>query len=147
MSVLVVIPREGVMEEVSQHCSTGLADCCAGSDQPAVAAAAGSNEVSAQAAAANRDAADPKQVGRWDPTFKLPNVAIHAHLLPNGKVLFWGSSRSAEPEPRRTFLHSTGLGSGHPRDHNYAEADTRGRSDDGQPFLLRPRIPAGWPVT
>ena len=78
------------MEEVSQHCSTGLADCCAGSDQPAVAAAAGSNEVSAQAAAANRDAADPKQVGRWDPTFKLPNVAIHAHLLPNGKVLFWG---------------------------------------------------------
>jgi len=33
---------------------------------------------------------DPKNVGQWDPKFSLPNVAIHAHLLPNGKVLFWG---------------------------------------------------------
>ena len=32
----------------------------------------------------------PADVGRWDPVFPLPNVAIHAHLLPNGKVLFWG---------------------------------------------------------
>ena len=28
--------------------------------------------------------------GRWDPVFDLPNVAIHANLLPDGKVLFWG---------------------------------------------------------
>lgn len=28
--------------------------------------------------------------GRWDPVFELPNVAIHTHVLPNGKVLFWG---------------------------------------------------------
>jgi hypothetical protein len=28
--------------------------------------------------------------GRWDPIFELPNVAIHTHVLPNGKVLFWG---------------------------------------------------------
>lgn len=28
--------------------------------------------------------------GRWDPVFPLPNVAIHTHVLPNGKVLFWG---------------------------------------------------------
>ncbi|MGA7265939.1 MAG: galactose oxidase-like domain-containing protein, partial [Stellaceae bacterium] len=34
--------------------------------------------------------ADPKNVGQWDPKFSLPNVAIHTHLLPNGKVLFWG---------------------------------------------------------
>ena len=33
---------------------------------------------------------DPAQVGQWGPLFALPNVAIHAHLLPNGKVLFWG---------------------------------------------------------
>jgi galactose oxidase len=39
---------------------------------------------------ANDEAADPKSVGRWDPKFSLPNVAIHTHLLPNGKVLFWG---------------------------------------------------------
>jgi hypothetical protein len=28
--------------------------------------------------------------GRWDRVFTLPNVAIHTHLLPDGKVLFWG---------------------------------------------------------
>lgn len=30
------------------------------------------------------------QVGRWDPVFSMPNVAIHTHVLPNGTVLFWG---------------------------------------------------------
>jgi galactose oxidase len=35
-------------------------------------------------------AGDLKKVGRWDPVFSLPNVAIHTNLLPNGKVLFWG---------------------------------------------------------
>lgn len=30
------------------------------------------------------------QVGRWDPVFSMPNVAIHTHVLPNGRVLFWG---------------------------------------------------------
>lgn len=30
------------------------------------------------------------QLGRWDPVFELPNVAIHTHVLPSGKVLFWG---------------------------------------------------------
>ncbi|MCW2718595.1 glyoxal oxidase [Pseudonocardia sp.] len=34
--------------------------------------------------------ADPTQIGRWDPVFPLPNVAIHTHLLPDGTVLFWG---------------------------------------------------------
>ncbi len=34
--------------------------------------------------------ADPKLVGRWGAPFMLPNVAIHAHVLPNGKLLFWG---------------------------------------------------------
>ena len=33
---------------------------------------------------------DPAKKGQWGPLFGLPNVAIHAHLLPNGKVLFWG---------------------------------------------------------
>ena len=28
--------------------------------------------------------------GKWGPVFKWPNVPIHAHVLPNGKVLFWG---------------------------------------------------------
>lgn len=29
-------------------------------------------------------------VGQWEPVFDLENVAIHLHLLPNGKVLYWG---------------------------------------------------------
>lgn len=33
--------------------------------------------------------------GRWSQLFELPNVAIHTHVLPNGKVLFWG--RRDEP--------------------------------------------------
>lgn len=34
--------------------------------------------------------------GKWGPVFYLPNVAIHTHILPNGKVLFWG--RRDKPE-------------------------------------------------
>jgi galactose oxidase len=41
-------------------------------------------------AVAPGQANDPKEVGRWNPVFALPNVAIHSHLLPDGKVLFWG---------------------------------------------------------
>jgi galactose oxidase len=33
--------------------------------------------------------------GRWSQLLELPNVAIHTHVLPNGKVLFWG--RRDEP--------------------------------------------------
>lgn len=36
--------------------------------------------------------ADPAQVGRWDAVLPLPNVAIHAHLLPDGTVLFWAAT-------------------------------------------------------
>jgi galactose oxidase len=32
----------------------------------------------------------PVPAGQWEPVFDLENVAIHAHLLPNGKVLYWG---------------------------------------------------------
>ena len=28
--------------------------------------------------------------GSWSQVFDLPNVGIHAHVLPNGKVLLWG---------------------------------------------------------
>ena len=33
---------------------------------------------------------DPKEVGQWGALFDLPNVPIHTHVLPTGKVLFWG---------------------------------------------------------
>jgi galactose oxidase len=34
--------------------------------------------------------ADPAEKGRWGPVFGLPNVGIHAHVLPDGRVLMWG---------------------------------------------------------
>jgi hypothetical protein len=34
--------------------------------------------------------ADPAVEGKWGDVMNWPNVAIHTHVLPNGKVLFWG---------------------------------------------------------
>jgi hypothetical protein len=52
-------------------------------------------------AAAQPTAADAR-VGRWDPAPNFPpHVAIHAHLLPNGRVLFW-------PGEERTHRRSKG---------------------------------------
>lgn len=33
---------------------------------------------------------DPKVAGKWGDVFALPNVPIHAHVLPRGSVMFWG---------------------------------------------------------
>ncbi|KAK5675614.1 hypothetical protein LTS10_011714 [Elasticomyces elasticus] len=35
-------------------------------------------------------AGDPKNVGQWLDPFPIDNVAVHASLLPTGKVLCWG---------------------------------------------------------
>jgi hypothetical protein len=32
----------------------------------------------------------PQQGGSWSAPFAMPNVAVHTHVLPSGKVLFWG---------------------------------------------------------
>lgn len=34
--------------------------------------------------------------GQWGATFQTPVVGIHVHLLPTGKVLFWGDSGDAQ---------------------------------------------------
>src|SRR5690349_11389844 len=34
-------------------------------------------------------AQDPATVGQWSPVMTWPYEAIHAHLLPTGKVMFW----------------------------------------------------------
>jgi galactose oxidase len=47
-------------------------------------------EAEAQAAPFNFSVEDPADKGQWSPVFALPNVAIHAHLLPTGSVLMWG---------------------------------------------------------
>ncbi len=46
-------------------------------------------------APASVSASGPAAMGQWSPPFDLKNVAIHTHLLPNGKVLYWG--RRKEP--------------------------------------------------
>jgi hypothetical protein len=54
-------------------------------------------------------AADPARVGQWSQLIKLPNVPVHMHVLPTGKVLFWGrrqtpgSTTFATLNEHRTF--------------------------------------------
>src|SRR5215472_16488628 len=38
----------------------------------------------------------PDVRGQWGPVFSLPNVGIHAHVLPNGQVLMWGRRDSPD---------------------------------------------------
>src|ERR1700740_2232839 len=38
----------------------------------------------------NHTATSPSVQGQWSEVFSLPNVAIHMHVLRNGRVLFWG---------------------------------------------------------
>ncbi len=42
-----------------------------------------------------------KTMGEWAPKFEWPNVPIHVHVLPNGKILFWGRrEKGAGLDPR-----------------------------------------------
>jgi hypothetical protein len=43
------------------------------------------------------------RVGEWGATFDWPNVAVHAHLLPNGKVLFWSRREWADGKPTESL--------------------------------------------
>jgi galactose oxidase len=40
--------------------------------------------------------AQPAVVGEWSPVFDTENVVIHAHVLPNGKVLFWSRREASD---------------------------------------------------
>ncbi|HEV3202542.1 MAG TPA: galactose oxidase-like domain-containing protein [Bryobacteraceae bacterium] len=48
------------------------------------------DEKAAVAAHTTAAAGDPAKVGRWSAKIHLANVPIHTHVLPTGKVLFWG---------------------------------------------------------
>jgi galactose oxidase len=37
--------------------------------------------------------------GKWEPVFDWPNVAIHMHMLPTGKVLFWSRREWDKTKP------------------------------------------------
>ena len=41
----------------------------------------------------------PEVEGRWTDLFTLPNVPVHATLLPNGKVLHWGRRKNPKLDP------------------------------------------------
>jgi galactose oxidase len=49
-------------------------------------------------------AAQPSVKGQWGPVMDWPNVAIHVHVLPNGKVLFWGRREwNADGTPKESL--------------------------------------------
>jgi len=48
------------------------------------------NPLDVESADAVSQTADPSQVGQWSEKISLANVPIHTHVLPTGKVLFWG---------------------------------------------------------
>ena len=48
------------------------------------------DETAAQSAPFAFTVETPDQRGKWGDLFTLPNVCIHAHVLPSGRVLMWG---------------------------------------------------------
>lgn len=52
------------------------------------------------------------QIGQWETSFQLQNVAVHASLLHNGKILYWGrrsnpkdpDTKSLDEQATKTFL-------------------------------------------
>ncbi len=72
------------------------------------AAPAASHSVAANSAA---------EAGEWTDPFAMPIVAVHSHLLPNGKVMFWGhqppqlwnpSAGTFTPLPQPHWLYCAG---------------------------------------
>ena len=55
-----------------------------------ITSAATADETAAQADPFVFTVDTPALRGAWGPVFPLPNVCIHAHVLPNGLVLMWG---------------------------------------------------------
>lgn len=43
--------------------------------------------------------------GEWGPVLKFPNVPIHAHVLPNGRVLMWGRRDRTSNDPASLHQH------------------------------------------
>jgi hypothetical protein len=60
--------------------------------------------------------AQPAVQGQWGPVFSTPNVMIHAHVLPSGKVLFWsrreGTDLNEHTSTPRVWDPALGTGPG-----------------------------------
>ena len=76
-----------------------------------ITSATTADESAAQAAPFVFTVDTPALRGQWAPVIPLPNVGIHAHVLPNGLVLMWGRrdnpSQSLNVDPP-TPLHQGG---------------------------------------
>jgi galactose oxidase len=67
-----------------------------GADPTSMLSVASGDEAVAQAAPFTFTIETPDLRGKWEDPFTLPNVGIHAHVLPTGKVLMWGRRDSPE---------------------------------------------------
>jgi hypothetical protein len=89
---------------------------------------------------------NPSVARQWSEIIPLPNVAIHTHVLPTGKVLFWGRrvnpTDSVDVQASEPFF----VGSGDPNQHPYRESPDSRRSELDQYFLLRTHLFTGRPT-
>ena len=57
----------------------------------------------------------PSSVGAWSPVYAWPNIGIHLHLLPNGKVLSWDEGkRPAADSPGSVDAYVVDVPAGQP---------------------------------
>src|SRR3954447_26348076 len=76
-----------------------------------VAGATGTPAFARPAAAAP----SPSSVGAWSPVYACPNIGIHLHLLPNGKVLSWDEGkRPSADSPGAVDAYVVDVPSGQP---------------------------------
>lgn len=62
---------------------------------------------------ARETAGEPSRVGKWtQKPVEIPNHAIHAVLMPTGKVLFWGYPPHAAPNEGEASIWDPSLGDG-----------------------------------
>ena len=66
-------------------------------------AAATAASVLAAPSGMRANAAPASQVGQWSPVYNWPCVAIHLHLLPNGKILTWADDDATFPTRAADF--------------------------------------------
>jgi hypothetical protein len=75
---------------------------------------------------------DEKTMGKWEPKLDFPNVPIHTHVLPNGKVLFWG--RRAWKDGMPVDNNATGL-----NEHDSSPFLWDPQAKEGQQFTALPK--------
>ena len=103
-----------------------------------VAGATGTAAFARPAAAAP----SPSSVGAWSPVYAWPNIGIHLHLLPNGKVLSWDEGK----RPSADFAGFRGRLRGRRPGRAAARRRRQGAQQQDRPLLQRPHFPARRPA-